>query len=332
MIAVSSNVARPRERFEFWCDVVNRQLAPMRSERIGDAPFRGEVQANVVGDLSFARILAGGSRSSRSRYEVAKTRDHFFAVCMHVGGAAVLEREDESVVLKRGDIFVVDTMHPFSIGLERQVEQLIIKMPVRGIESRLARPDLLFGTVLRDHPLSPLLADYLVHGFRAADRLSPGAAATLAQHAVDLTAQTIEEGTASRPAPTEALREALFVRAERLIALRFAEPDLTPDRIARALSVSTRLLQRIFAEHGATMMGQVWEERVSQAAKLLAKPDASHRSITEIAFTCGFNDSAHFTRAFAARVAVTPSQWRRQALDGSQDRPMSPPNRGPRSI
>ena len=48
-----------------------------------------------------------------------------------------------------------------------------------------------------------------------------------------------------------------------------------------------------------------------QAAELLAMPEASHRSITEIAFACGFNDSAHFSRAFAARFDTTPSQWRR---------------------
>jgi hypothetical protein len=92
MITVSSSVVRPRDRFEFWCDLVDRQLAPMHSEPIGDEPFHGELQAQSVGDLSFARIVSGGSRSSRSRYEIAKTRGHFFAACVHAGGTAVFER------------------------------------------------------------------------------------------------------------------------------------------------------------------------------------------------------------------------------------------------
>jgi AraC-like DNA-binding protein len=125
-----------------------------------------------------------------------------------------------------------------------------------------------------------------------------------AAHSVDLLALVLGE-RASEPLPAQALREALFARAVRLIALRFADPGLTPDRIAGSLGVSTRLLQKLFAERGATVMERIWEKRVSQAASLLAMPQASHRSITEIAFACGFNDSAHFTRAFAARVAVT---------------------------
>jgi AraC-like DNA-binding protein len=92
-----------------------------------------------------------------------------------------------------------------------------------------------------------------------------------------------------------------------MTALRFAEPGLAPNQIAKALGVSTRLLQRIFAEHGETLMGRVWEARVSRSGGLLASPEAAHRTITEIALTCGFNDSAHLvspSRAISGCVAM----------------------------
>jgi AraC family transcriptional activator of tynA and feaB len=162
-----------------------------------------------------------------------------------------------------------------------------------------------------DNPMSRLFASYVRNGFETATALGADAAALFAAHAVELLALALGERPSGEPLPAQALREALFVRAGRLIALRFAEPGLTPERIARALGVSVRMLQRIFAERGTTVMGRVWEERVSRAAKLLATPEASHRSITEIAFACGFNDSAHFARAFTSRMAVAPSRWRR---------------------
>ena len=52
---------------------------------------------------------------------------------------------------------------------------------------------------------------------------------------------------------------------------------------------------------------------MSRAAKLLADPRAAHRSVTEIAFACGFSDGTHFDRVFATRMGMTPMQWRRQA-------------------
>src|SRR4051794_4548636 len=42
--------------------------------------------------------------------------------------------------------------------------------------------------------------------------------------------------------------------------------------------------------------GAVTEAR---AARLLSAPEAADRSITDIAFACGFNDSSHFGRVFA---------------------------------
>jgi AraC-like DNA-binding protein len=54
-------------------------------------------------------------------------------------------------------------------------------------------------------------------------------------------------------------------------------------------------------------------ERLKGAARLLAAPEAAHRSVTDIAFSCGFNDSSHFGRVFAAKMGVTPTEWRRQA-------------------
>ena len=43
--------------------------------------------------------------------------------------------------------------------------------------------------------------------------------------------------------------------------------------IAHRLGVSPRLLQKIFAERGETVMARLWEERVNRAARLLSAPD-----------------------------------------------------------
>ncbi len=324
MIAVSSRIMPPRDRFDFWCDLVNRQIAPMRTERIA-GPFHGDIRVQMVGDVPVAEIFNGGSRSSRTRLEIACTRDHCYFLALHLDGSACFAHRDEQVVLQRGDILIGDTMHEFAIDLQqRAARQLVVKLPTHWVESRVARPDALVNVVLRSHPLGPLLAAYIGHGFRTGNQLSPAAATMFTQHVVELLAQAIEEAPGSKPTPSKAWRDALFVRANRLIALRCGEPTLTPDGIARSLGVSTRLLQRIFAEHDATVMTRVWEERVRHAANLLAAPASAHRSITEIAFACGFNDSAHFTRAFVARMAATPSHWRREAheraLDGDTTR------------
>jgi AraC-like DNA-binding protein len=131
---------------------------------------------------------------------------------------------------------------------------------------------------------------------------------------VELLTQLLDESQRYERTPSAGAGEAMFVSACRTIALRFAEPDLTPAAVARELGVSSRTLARVFAGRNETVMRRVLDERVRQAARLLASPESAHRSITDIAFACGFNDLSHFGRAFATRMQATPSQWRRRAL------------------
>jgi AraC family transcriptional regulator, positive regulator of tynA and feaB len=276
-------------------------------------PARVDARAKVLGQLDLAGVSAANLRAQRTRAHVARSQSPFYLVNIQLAGAITVRWGEQDVTASRGDIVITDSEHAYDVDGERPFRQLIMRLPKSWIDARVARPDLVPGVLLRrDDPTSRLFASFVRNGFESTAALSAEAATVFTTHSVELLALALGERP-SDPPPAQALREALFVRAVRLIALRFAEPDLTPDRIAGSLGVSTRLMQKIFAERGATVMERVWEARVGQAARLLAMPEALHRSITEIAFACGFNDSAHFTRAFAARMAATPSQWRQQA-------------------
>jgi len=192
---------------------------------------------------------------------------------------------------------------------------LVVGFPKEALATRILRPELLHGAVLqRNLPMTRLLAGYLLNGFDVADDMTPEAATLFGVHAVELLALSLHESWVERPQPSAAWREALFVRACRLVKLRHADPRLAPASLARELRVSTRLLHRVFAEHGETVMRRVFAERVDRAAKLLEAPEAAHRTVTDIAFSCGFNDSSHFGRVFAAQMSMTPSAWRRREL------------------
>jgi AraC-like DNA-binding protein len=61
---------------------------------------------------------------------------------------------------------------------------------------------------------------------------------------------------------------------------------------------------------GNTIASRVWSLRLDQAANDLRDPHRADHSIAQIAFANGFEDAAHFTRAFKRRFSVTPGQWR----------------------
>jgi AraC-like DNA-binding protein len=236
-----------------------------------------------------------------------------YAACVHLDGEARITRRGEAVALRRGDIFITDSRHEFTLDLERPWRHLLITLPTSWLDSRVACPELLSGAVLRDHPLARLWARHLSAGFALAGELSATAATLFARHSRDLLAQLLDEAHRDEPRPSAAWRASIFLGACRLIALKFGDAELTPAELARELGVSSRTLARVFATNNETIMRRVFDERLRQAARLLTAPESAHRSVTDIAFACGFNDVSHFGRMFAARMHMTPSRWRRRA-------------------
>jgi AraC family transcriptional regulator, positive regulator of tynA and feaB len=318
----SSDAVEPRDRFEFWVEAVKEHVVPVRVEPAEDCPFLGEIEMQMIGDLSIVNIAAAGQRAAWTRSEIARSTDHFVLTCLHLDGAVCVKTEDRGMGLRCGDVLLLNSLQEFRLGLEHPHRDLIVKFPRRWLEARVPRPDLLSSVVLpHDSPLVRLCAGYLAAGFKAADQLTPKAAIMFATHVVDLLAEAITDSQRSEPSASEAWRAAMFVRAGRLIALNVGDADFRPDQLAHQLGISTRTLHRIFAERDTTVMKHLLAERVGRAAKLLASPQARRRTVTEIAFACGFNDLSHFGRVFEAQMGMAPSQWRKSApADGSQDR------------
>jgi len=314
MVVLTTSAVPSRYRFEYWREIISRRT----SLHFRMQPVAGlsncELRSEAVGDLALLHLRGGVvKRYARTRAEIARSSVPFYFVHVQLDGDCAVRRGEQETRLRTGDAFMIDPLHEIEMELSHSRTTLVIKLPKEWLSGRVARPERIHGAVLRgERPFARLMTSYLANGLEIAGGLPAEAAAVFCEHASELTIQALRESWAENPVPLESWREAMFVRACRLIALRLADPHLSPDRIARKLGISTRLLQRIFAERGQTVMKRVFAERVKRSAELLRAQDAAHRSITDVALSCGFSDSAHFTRAFAARMGMTPSKWRRQ--------------------
>jgi hypothetical protein len=187
VLRFSSDTIKPRERIEFWDDLLARTLTPFRTEPAGEHVFRVEVGMQMAGELPIVTVDGVGYRGTRGPTEMARSGDHFYAASIQLGGQAVLRCRDEEWQLTPGDVFLLDTMHEVAFGLERPYRHLVVKLPKQLIEERVRRPDLLCGSILpQGHPLAMLFAGYLAAGFQVADRLSPATAAMFNRHLTDL--------------------------------------------------------------------------------------------------------------------------------------------------
>jgi AraC family transcriptional regulator, positive regulator of tynA and feaB len=312
MASVTTDDVPARERAAFWEDLVSRHVTPIHIGQVGGCGLRGEIEARPLGEVAIAAVAGVGIRAEHTRGHVGRAATHFHAACVILDGHMRFTRHGDTLALQPGDIFITDSRREFALDLERPWRHLVFALPCDWLDSRVARPASIAGVVVRGRALARLWATQLQAGFVAAPHLTPGAAALVARQSLELLAELLNERGADRPAPVTA-HGAVFASACHVITLTCSNPHVTPATIARAIGVSTRTLARAFAERNESVMRRVYGERLQRAADLLASPESRHRTITDIAFACGFNDVSHFGRLFSASCQMTPSQWRLRA-------------------
>ena len=110
----------------------------------------------------------------------------------------------------------------------------------------------------------------------------------------------------------------LVIRVHRYILANLDGVDLSPRAIAAANGVSVRQLHRVFSATGVTVSQWVRKLRLARCAADLRGETGVAEGITHIAFRWGFNDSAHFSKAFRAEFGQSPRAYRAQHRSSSQ--------------
>ncbi|SDM58049.1 helix-turn-helix domain-containing protein [Siphonobacter aquaeclarae] len=83
---------------------------------------------------------------------------------------------------------------------------------------------------------------------------------------------------------------------------------VTLDELARKTNLSISTFKREFKKlYNESPAGYIRAKRLDKAAELLAISD---ERIADVAFDCGFNDLASFTRSFRDRFNTTPTNYR----------------------
>jgi AraC family transcriptional regulator len=124
-----------------------------------------------------------------------------------------------------------------------------------------------------------------------------------------LTAHLLVRHT-NAPAARGRMKEDLRIRRVDEFLRENVGASISLEDIAGVAGINRFHLLRLFKHaHGETPFRRLTRMRIEAAKERLRSSD---QTITEISFTCGYENSAHFASAFRRWVGISPSQYRRQ--------------------
>jgi len=270
--------------------------------RLPKASFHGSIEIRNVGGLPLTRFSSSALSFSKWPFDVTTPQNRSCLVITQIAGARQYSQGDEEVLLRPGDCTLIDSGVPWFSTCETDCVRLYLRVPRWMIEDRLR---------LREIPIAQKIA-----GTRALGATLSKLAQVLYDDAALMEEDEIEgaldnyfETLASCvrgyefhcAAPAAELR----VRIGRFIDEHIGEATLRPSQIAAAIGISLRHLHRVFSVSGNSVGDYIRNLRLEQCRNDLLNPHLQDKSITEIAFSRGFCDAAHFSHAFRKRYGIS---------------------------
>ncbi|HVY66339.1 MAG TPA: helix-turn-helix domain-containing protein [Gammaproteobacteria bacterium] len=99
-------------------------------------------------------------------------------------------------------------------------------------------------------------------------------------------------------------------QVKQLINAEIRNPALCVQFVAERIGVTTRYLQLLFSAEGECVSHYIKRERLLGCLLDLRDSDFDNQSITEIAFSWGFNSAAHFSSSFKREFGLNPRDYR----------------------
>jgi len=299
----------PGDRMALWADSLWNLLGRLRSNTVADPSFRGSLVHGDVGSLRMCWLSASRHQVERTPDLIRQDDRGFLKVLVQIEGQAWLEQFGRRTLLSAGDWSIYDTARPYTVANTTDVEQLLLLVPREKIQSRQF---VLEDALARPYSARTGVGRLACNLMRSAFDEIPACGPEVSEGVADSITQLLRNAMLAqcgRPNEVSA-RAHLRDQIQAYIETHLGDPDLSIDRLAAAFNCSKRNLHKAFSGEGSTISSDILRQRLERCRRDLADPRHADHSITDVAFSWGFNSATHFSRAFKEAYQLSPQAYR----------------------
>jgi acetamidase/formamidase/AraC-like DNA-binding protein len=263
--------------------------------------------------VALARLAAGSQAVS----VLPHLADDLPIVLLPIEDGVTLRTAAGHQIISTGHLLLLPRKGDWSVSFQRDMRAIVLSVTTDAFYGRkTGKPAFDEVRVLAPDGFTEVFSRTLESAARNLEALSDPEWAAVAQSLADLLPTFIRQlAPATSEAGGTATQAAILHRLCQTIERKLGDPDLTPVRVADTEGISERYLQKLFEGSGSSFTHYLRERRLQRTSAELSNPAEAHHSISEIAFRNGFNDSAHFSRAFRHRFGLSPREFRHQELE-----------------
>ncbi|WP_322619724.1 helix-turn-helix domain-containing protein [Streptomyces acidicola] len=311
-------------RRTYWCEALSRTFGAV-DMTVPDEVDRGTIRTSPLGQMLAVTVDGDPLRAVRTRRLIAGSdNDDYVVVKLVSRGAARIEQDTRDVFVRPGQLFIYDMARPIQLTLpERfQTKSLVLPRQVLGLSESDLR-QITASPLDTETALGGLLSPFLSRLVDTAGSYPQRTGELIASNVVNLLTVLADERLSRDTVGTPSAARVLLLRIRAYIDRHLADPDLTPDAVARAHHISVRYLHKLFQAEDITVGRWIQRRRLEECRRELTRREAANVTIAAVAHRWGFTSASHFSRVFRTAYGMSPAEWRDHTARESRVAPVA---------
>ena len=305
-----------KEQLEYWIDMICDEFVQLDCTVEKREDFKGKIRGSELEDIRVSEVNADPQHVIRSRKQIAKSTESEFLLSLQLEDVGIVNQDGRIAELHPGDFALYDSTRPYTLHFDRPFRQVVLQIPYDSLAEQFVRPEVITARRVSAQTAVGALASQFIQSVAGRlDILSAQERGVINHHIIELIALALGSMTSLRELDGQSIaRTAMLERIKQYIEINIRHPQLTPALTASHHHISERYQRMLFASSGTTVSRFILDKRLELCREALENSALSDYNITQIAFSYGFNDAAHFSRKFKERYGASPKDYREKFI------------------
>jgi AraC-like DNA-binding protein len=299
------------KRFSAWQEAICEHYLNVDVCSDEPANYKGFLEKSVLGPAVLTDVFLSRQDIFRRYNHIAHLDKEVIYIMFPSRGSLLVEQSGKEKVSAPGMAVLFDSTKPYHLTCRDHCQSIYIEIPRPMLVERCSNDKI-------SKPISLNFSDGLGRALLTfckliaadSDSFKNEIAAKIASELIDLLAVYIDVETEHKSSHKNISKNFRLQAIKSYIDSRLDDPDLSPANIAKANGISLRYLHYLFKSSGTSVSEWVREQRLNTCHQKLISDKHENDSITNIAFSMGFNSSSHFSRLFKEKFGMAPRNLR----------------------